>query len=1251
MNMKKVLLIILLCASSLSAQPLMSVGAGELSPLLKYRVDFDKRYLGVQTLENMLVKPQGTAVRRPGLYYIADTKSNTRVRLTDFTFSTDDAYIQEWGNLYVRFYRNGGQVLDDSDDPYEVTTTYTTAQLRDLHFVQSLDVVYIFHPDVAPRKLSRTDHDDWAIADVDWLRGPFEDQNTGTTTITPSAATGTITLTASAATFNANHVGSLWQVTHTIEGASVTGSFNADDVDSPSSSLAIRLGQAYEYTTHGNWTGTINLQRSYDAGVVWKDVLIYDSLSDRNASYPDEEENADAIYRVVLTDYTGDQGRVHYSLISYTHDVDGVVDITAYTSTTVVTGTVDSTLGGTGATDRWAEGAWSTDNGWPRTGCFYQDRLIVGGNEELPVTIWASQTGDYENMLFDNQEDDAIVYEMAGAQQNPIVWLFDGKGIIAGTSGSVMRIASANSTDEGLTYKNISSSRISSTGSTTIQPVGLGEQIVFIDRDKRRVRSLGYELQTDGYIAPDLTQLAEHISDPCFVEIAVQRSPDPIVWFIRQDGTACSMTFSPDENILAWARHPMPTGSADEVIEEEVPAVPAVAATYTMTLVSENGSIWGVPVGDGEMLAGLDASGVAVDLGGGLVGLPYASHPFAAGETARITNTTNYNASEVVHANTTANQIVITSAFNAETFDGTEVVVKHIASLSSGAGRMVQDNDGNLYYGHAWSAGNNTYITKIETDGTLVYDFLDMSNAPAGAYTAGSVRGLAITPDGEYIYAYVDGPANQGNVYKWNLSTGAEEWLTTYDGDYLAWPGYYMDVDADGNSYICMTAGDTNITKITSDGVTMSKLTLMGSKKTGSHITATANYVALVDDDMGIVITGGQQSVTKAWGESALLYNFAVRTFDDSVGDQIRIGDVAELPSASYDGTYSLYTGNVATYDGYIYVLMDTPTPKLYKISWDGTSLAIVDSVAAGTYAVGMYFDLYGNLVTVNQDWVTGQDDVLWFYDTDLTYLSKTEGMYTLMLKTWDATVGGSWQQGNAVFDGALAVDAVAAVPAVTSGTLGLGYNSVAVIPGNGEDEVWFAISRVFEGTQRYKIEQMQPQDWGSDQNDIFFVDCGLTYDGVEATTLTGLDHLNGEEVQICGDGGYYQLATVASGSVTLDEGMTVAHVGLAYTSTLKTFPIESVESLGLKKRMPEVILAFYKTLLCEYGINGGTMYPILFDDRTVIYGGADDLFTGYRRLGMDTHDSEELEMHIRQTQPFPMAVTVIVPRMEIAQR
>lgn len=763
--MKKSLLIILLCASSLSAQPVLSIGAGELSPLLKYRVDFDKRFLGVQTLENMLVKPQGAAVRRPGTYYIADTKNNTRARLTDFRFSTDDAYTQEWGNLYLRFYRNGGQVLDGSD-PYTVTTTYTTAQLRDLHFVQSNDVVYIFHPDVAPRKLSRTDHTDWTIADVDWLRGPFEDENTGDTTITPSATTGTITLTASTATFNANHVGALWQVTHTIEGAEVSGDLTAVG---NSSTVSIRHNQNYEFITNGTWDGTINIQRSYDSGSTYKDVLVYPNKNSRNASYPGTEEVDDAIYRIRMTAYTS--GTCAYSLVTYTHDVDGIVDITVFTSTTVVTGTVDYELGGTGATTRWAEGAWSDDNGWPRTACFYQDRLIIGGNAELPVTIWASQTSDYENMLFAGEEDDAIVYEIAGAQQNPIVWLFDGKGIIVGTSGSVMRVASANSTDDGLTFKNISSSRISSTGSTTIQPVGIGETIIFIDRDKRRVRALGYDLQSDGYIAPDLTMLAEHISDPCFVEMAVQQSPDPIVWFIRQDGVVCGMTFNAEENVLAWHRHTI--GVAD----------------------------------------------------------------------------------------------------------------------------------------------------------------------------------------------------------------------------------------------------------------------------------------------------------------------------------------------------------------------------------------------------------------------------------------------------------------------------------------------SVAVIPGNGEDEVWFATNRVLNSSTKYMIEQMQPQNWGSDQEDIFFVDCGLTYDGVETTTLTGLDHLNNEDVQICGNGGYYQLETVSGGSVTLDEGMTVAQVGIGYTSNLVTFPIESGQSLGLKKRMPEVVLAFYKTLLCEYGLFGGDMYPILFDNNTLIYGGADDLFTGYRRLGMDTHDSEELEIHVRQTQPFPMTVTVIVPRMEIAQR
>ena len=63
------------------------------------------------------------------------------------------------------------------------------------------------------------------------------------------------------------------------------------------------------------------------------------------------------------------------------------------------------------------------------------------------------------------------------------------------------------------------------------------------------------------------------------------------------------------------------------------------------------------------------------------------------------------------------------------------------------------------------------------------------------------------------------------------------------------------------------------------------------------------------------------------------------------------------------------------------------------------------------------------------------------------------------------------------------------------------------------------------------------------------------------------------------------------------------------------------------------------------------SLFPILFDDSLLIYGEADDLYTGYRRLPMDTKDAEELAIELQQTKPFPMTVTAIVPRLEIANR
>jgi hypothetical protein len=93
---------------------------------------------------------------------------------------------------------------------YQITTEYTTAQLFDLKFAQSADVMYLCHPDHEPMKLSRTGHTSWSLTEVDFgITGPYMDTNTTTTTLTPaSAGAGTgVNITASSTTGINNNQG------------------------------------------------------------------------------------------------------------------------------------------------------------------------------------------------------------------------------------------------------------------------------------------------------------------------------------------------------------------------------------------------------------------------------------------------------------------------------------------------------------------------------------------------------------------------------------------------------------------------------------------------------------------------------------------------------------------------------------------------------------------------------------------------------------------------------------------------------------------------------------------------------------------------------------------------------------------------------------------------------------------------------------------------------------------------------------
>ncbi len=462
----------------------------------------------------------------------------------------------------------GGQIVDVNSDPYQITTPYdtNTMNLFELQFVQSADILYIVHGDYMPRKLTRTAHTSWTLTEADFERGPFLDENDtdDTITITGNTTVGSsVTLDYSSTTlWDANHVGALWQVTHTVEANSVNGTLSADG---NSTTIAVYLTQKYDYSTHGTWTGTVTLQRSFDDGTTWKDVLPVHYENDGNIQYSESEQVEDAIYRV-LFDWTS--GSLNYSFVTRSHDLDGVVEITAFSDANTVTAEVVNVLGGITATKSWAEGAWSEHNGYPSAVAIYEERMVYAGTTNNPQTIWFSQTDDWENFRAGTLDSDAFNLTIASDQVNVIRWMVNQTALMIGTIGGEWKV-SANRSDEPISPDNRSAKQQSSYGSAYIQPAIMSNVVLFIQRQAKKVRELAYSFELDAWVAPDMTVLADHITGSGITQIAFQKTPDPTLWCVTSDGYLAAMTYNREQEVIAWHRH---TFGDDEV--ESVAVIP-----------------------------------------------------------------------------------------------------------------------------------------------------------------------------------------------------------------------------------------------------------------------------------------------------------------------------------------------------------------------------------------------------------------------------------------------------------------------------------------------------------------------------------------------------------------------------------------------------------------------------------------------------------------------------------------------------
>jgi hypothetical protein len=437
-----------------SAPAISTFTAGEISPRLEGRVTIEKYREGLSTLTNMIVQPHGGVTRRPGTEYLGEVKDSSSVtRLIPFEFKTADTYALEFGEQYMRVFRNGLQVLEDSEKAVSAITLANPGVFTSTaHGLSDGDEVYLYN----------TSGDMTELVERNYL--------------VANATANTFTLT----------------------------DLFGNDIDTTG------------YTAYGG--SNISVDKLYEISTPYTSAQINDVRF---------AQSADTMY-----------------LVHPSHEI-RTLSRTDHNAWTITTATI------TGSPTPALTGA---DN-YPSVVSFFEQRLVFGATNNNPQTLWFSKSADYLNFTTGTADDNALIYTIASNKVNAIRYLSATRILNIGTSGGEYVLTTTNGGPVTPTSTVIR--KYSNYGCIDSEVVQVADVTLFAQRGARKVREFRYigEVDVAGYAAPDITILAEHLTEGGIQEFAYQQEPESIVWARRADGTLLGLTYRREEEIVAWHKH------------------------------------------------------------------------------------------------------------------------------------------------------------------------------------------------------------------------------------------------------------------------------------------------------------------------------------------------------------------------------------------------------------------------------------------------------------------------------------------------------------------------------------------------------------------------------------------------------------------------------------------------------------------------------------------------------------------------
>ncbi len=434
--------------------------------------------------------------------------------------------------------------------PYTISTVFDVNEIWNVQYAQTANIMYLVDGTDPPQKLTRAGHADWTIEDANIITGPFQTENILDISITPNGTTGTITLIADSNIWDGNHVGGLWEINQKRGTSAYKGTLTGDG----NSTQTAYFTGGYSFTTSGIWDATVTLERSTDSGSSWDAALV--PLNSTNFDNPAEYEEDGAIYRVLMSDFVSGSCKYNFMIADLLNH--GIVRIATWVDANEVTATVLTDLENTDSTKKWREGYWSDYRGWPKTVEFHQQRLVFGGSDSFPQTLWFGEANpdDYEDFAEGTLDTSSFTAALVG--QNPIRWLKSQDYLIIGTSGSIGKYGSQG---QPITLTSPNYQEQSRIGSASIMSVLAGDALLYIERGDRKIREFSYALASDKYRSTELTILAEDITESGIKDVAFQTRPEPILWCVLNDGNIATLTYRRDQlsqsspiEIVGWAK-------------------------------------------------------------------------------------------------------------------------------------------------------------------------------------------------------------------------------------------------------------------------------------------------------------------------------------------------------------------------------------------------------------------------------------------------------------------------------------------------------------------------------------------------------------------------------------------------------------------------------------------------------------------------------------------------------------------------